>query len=255
MQNYLNVVFHGTFAFVDRGTTVAAIVPSVMSHVYKAGTWLHETDLRAGTTYTLQGVSAADKAPDLADLGMPVLSGKRSIRANSNQVFCSIVLPPPVQFVGRRCFSPRNGETVFEGSDGTLATRQMTSYAETHVLIYPCPNADQVSLAKLNWKPPANQAIVNLHIFAEPGSPMDMPGNSHIINSFATLMQVMHGNLAIRKTVENGGFILTDCPNSQPVPGLPAQEEEGLVERRAFKGVDTNPAACASGGATGDTGS
>ncbi len=54
----LNVILHGTFAFKVNTHRIEALMPRNEQHVYRAGNWLGETDLRPGV-YELQGVEVS----------------------------------------------------------------------------------------------------------------------------------------------------------------------------------------------------
>ena len=61
-ESKLNVILHGTFAYIDKqgDDFIDALIPlpqpdDGMDHVFRAGNWLGETELRPGT-YKLEGV-------------------------------------------------------------------------------------------------------------------------------------------------------------------------------------------------------
>jgi hypothetical protein len=51
----LNVLLHGAFTFVPHHERIVVLIPNLPHHVYRAGSWLGETQLRAGR-YGLDGV-------------------------------------------------------------------------------------------------------------------------------------------------------------------------------------------------------
>jgi len=51
----LNVLLHGAFTFIPCNERIDVLIPNLPHHVYRAGSWLAETQLRAGR-YELEGV-------------------------------------------------------------------------------------------------------------------------------------------------------------------------------------------------------
>jgi hypothetical protein len=258
MVDHLNVVFHGTFGFINWGTSLEVLVPDVQTHVYKAGTWTKEIDLEEGTTYNLTGVTPGDAMPQLECLGIAVVRNKRRIKRDANLVFCSLVLPAPDKFVARQCMVRSDEKEIFQGSDATHPTLALKSYARTHVLVYSCLDSREVQLRGLDWMPERDSdGFVNLHIFAEPEysemhmtSAAHMAGNAHMLQSFRELMHLFRARVIISPIGEKRFLPQDDCPGSAAVDGLPAEQEISLIDRHPpVSGGGVNPANCASGGA------
>jgi hypothetical protein len=248
MANQLNVVFHGTFVFINWGTSLEVLVPDVRHHVYKAGTFKKEVDVIPGTTFNLVGVTAEAAVPPLEDLGIGVISRKRIIRRDAALVKFSLILPPPFQFAAKRCYQRSDGKPVFVGDDGSAVTLARTNYATAHVASYHCPVPGAVELCGLDWVPEPDAAgIVNLHIFAEPGDP-EMLDDAHIHDSFREAMFLFGSNLAIRRQRDATFDDAPVCPGSPVIDGLPAEQEMSLADRELPFGAGTDPANCASGG-------
>jgi hypothetical protein len=252
MPNQLNVVFHGTFAFVNWGTSVEVLVPHVMDHVYKAGTWEKEVDVDPDTTYNLVGVAAETAVPPLQDLGIAVVNGKRKIRRDEDLIAFTVMLPPPFQFAAKRCFKRSDGKSVFVGDDGTAGTKNSKTYATTHIMSYHCTDPEELRLLGLDWTPePDDDGNINLHIFAEPDD-AEMVEEGHVRNSFHETMHLFHAKLRLRGQ-KNATFEECACPTAVVVDGLPAEQEQSLIERKALFGEGTDPANCAAGGSDNGT--
>jgi hypothetical protein len=247
MANQINVVFHGTFAFINWGTSIEVLVPDVMHHVYKAGTWEKEVDVEPDTTYNLAGVTVENTVPPLEDLGIAVVKGKRKIRRDEDLIAFTVMLPPPFQFAGKRCFERSDGKSVFVGDDAIPDTKDRKSYATTHVVSYHCDDPEEVQLLGLDWTPePDDDGNVNLHIFAEPAD-AEMLDDGHVHNSFRETMHLFNANLGLRRQ-KNATFDECDCPDTVVIDGLPVEQEQSLAARTALFGEGTDPADCAAGG-------
>jgi hypothetical protein len=257
----VNVVFHGTFAFLDWGSTLEVLIPDVRFHVYRAGTWEKEKDLLSRHTYTLKGVKAEAAVPDLSGLGIPLINTDkvRKINRDPALVFCSLVLPPAAKLSALDFLALEDPEQVlFDGKDATEKTKEMTSYATTHVLTYDCKSPQDLKLDGLDdWTPVEGpKGFINLHVFAEPDMrmPTDQHQFMHMLDSFDELVHLFDASLHVQQQVRQGPY--RPGKPRKPVDGLPPLQQDGLVERMqrvhgAHAGGDVLAGACFSAGGKG----
>jgi hypothetical protein len=268
----LNVVFHGTFAFLNWKSTLEVLAPIVKDHAYLGGTWRREKELVQGETYALVGVTAESTMPPLEALRIPVISrkGKKKVNRNSDVVFCSFILPPPAQFVALNCSgavtkNDRDGgevglEPLFAGKDATATTKKMTLVGLALVLVYETPDVSAITVPGLKWRPKVQAGVegkgkvANLHFFAErhmPKGKMKMSSIAHRADAFRQLVRVLNADLKISSEVKKYDFGLKDCPGVQDVYGLDPDESVTLYQREELGGGG-DPAACASAGDAGN---
>jgi len=78
MSDYLNLCISRNFHVSRLGVKPRSSCTDITEHVYKAGTWKHETG-PAAADYNLLGVTPAAQVSPLENLDIPVVSKQRNI--------------------------------------------------------------------------------------------------------------------------------------------------------------------------------
>jgi hypothetical protein len=165
----LNVIFHGTCAFLLDGS-VRSVIPDVENYTIVAGTFLKERPLEKGARYRLKGVNPATGPAARIATGDNIFLVGVSLQPHAD-VFCELDLPYPTSFRSVRCMDI--DKAWFP--DPPPALKFSTELALVHVLIYDFDDpASLVLLDKANnrfpWEPQFNRhtRTVNLHVYSDP---------------------------------------------------------------------------------------
>jgi hypothetical protein len=167
------VIFHGAFAF-DQCTQpgqILALIPHMHHHVYRAGNWLAETELRGRThskevTYQLSGVSPGKGQfdPNRNLLVKPQQPGKPQALP-----YATLVFPLPRSITSLlRADIPR---ASFTAPHDLVVNNDNQHISTVQVFTYDFPDENAVML-KANdgdghyWQPVVVDNHINLHIFA-----------------------------------------------------------------------------------------
>jgi len=169
----LNVIFHGAFAF-DTCTKpghILALIPHMRHHVYRAGNWLAETELRGRThtkevTYELEGVDPGKGqfAPDRNLLVKPQKTGKPQ-----SLPYATLVFPQPERITSLlRAGIPRSS---FASPQDLVVNDDNQHISTVQVFTYDYPDENAVMLKADDgdghyWQPAVVDGHINLHIFA-----------------------------------------------------------------------------------------
>lgn len=255
----INVIFHGTFAFVAWKHVVEVLIPEVNDHCFEAGTVLsHHEDcsctydalclypLEQGGEYKLFG--ALPDTPKCFDSTKCVaLSNRPTIRRD--RIRATLNLPHPDQIYSLRCLS-NGGLRFFEGVDAPQV--QATELATAHVFVYESVAAlNHIALEPLPWCPQLNYyGTANLHVFAEPK--VTMPAElalHHMEDASDDLFNLIEG-LDLRIKAPPDGFP-KPCPADPRLPyGVTVCDLANLAEIHAQHGklsvATVNPHNCVS---------
>jgi hypothetical protein len=168
LEPLLNVIFHGSFAYVVGRDGIEAMTPDVPEHAYKAGTFGGELRLTQGRTYQLSGVAAAASPPVISPVENVVFNVQQ---INREALFCSFKLPFPDKVTPFRfLLNPIFQDTT--GAEITLTTRVQ----DVQVLTYRIAHRNRLTLeGGFSWTPDfrSETQTANLHIFAYEEFPVE----------------------------------------------------------------------------------
>src|SRR5580692_2065218 len=92
----LNIIFHGTSAFV-LDETIRIVIPNVDKYTIVAGTFLNERPLRKGGRYHLKGVKPACEPRARVATDANIFFVGVSLKPSAD-IFCELELPLPAAF-------------------------------------------------------------------------------------------------------------------------------------------------------------
>jgi len=229
----LNMLFHGAFAF-DQGRDPKRIyvsAPLMEHHVYRAGSWLAETELRgrkpgedSEVSYELAGVTAGGARFDPADRENLIVKldrdyGRRAVP------YVTLRLPLPRKITSLRVAEiplsalRHTEELVTPGDPQHIATLQ--------VFTYDVEDQNAVALKAVSggghfWEPVLMEGYINLHVFAAEDH-FHKPSNAD--EDFNQCMDLLGGKLKLQTGRLRANGILDE---GEPLPGVAPQETEGL---------------------------
>jgi hypothetical protein len=175
-QPILNVLFHGAFTFVEdpnRGQ-IRALIPQLDHHVYRAGSWLGETDLRPGT-YELKGVHRGDASIDLSRNLSVDFDGSSEPR----RPYATMVLPKPERITPLLTITVPT--SAFDHPESLTVKGDLQRMSGLQVFTYGIADDAALRLEASDceeghyWEPAATGNHVNLHVI----SAEDRPGECH----------------------------------------------------------------------------
>lgn len=229
----LNVVLHGAYAL-DQTTNpgrILALIPNIPYHVYRAGNWLAETELRGRTNgspviYELLGVKAGNAKFD----------GQQNLIVKPKQPgqplappYATLNFPLPGQISSLLVAEiPRSS---FNDSYELVGSSDPQPIATLQILTYDFEDENALMLKAQDeggghyWEPVLAGGYINLHIFAAEDS-YHKPSNSLVdFNECADLI----GGLDLRLKIQSlpaSGILPT-----QRVAGVNDWETESLALR------------------------
>jgi hypothetical protein len=234
----LNVLLHGTFAFIDdRGSEILALIPRVSQHVNRAGSWLGETELRGGgnVQYRLHGVKPDRRGQ--FDRNKNLFVDKKKL-ANGTTPFVTVILQRPRLITSLRV--AEFDRSVFEDATDLISQGQHLHISSLQVFTYDVDDLQELRLEATDdhgghyWEPvlqvtekcdPANP-FVNLHII----SSEDHHGEPFQLKDFSSCIALLGATL-----IAKPGFAYQQSgiqPNAGLLPpGVNAKETEGLSTR------------------------
>ena len=181
-QSMLNVIFHGSFVFVDRGDEIHVRIPNLPQHAITAGNWLGETKLMPGT-YRLDGV----------------VHGKAGFNAERNLIlhykelpsepapYATIVFPKPAGIQSLRVAPlPKDSLEAVDAKDSHAQKEVQRLNAAEHriatmqVFTYAIDNVKRLALSSAPKGKP-DPSVVDGHYW----EPVVVPGKDH--TDFANL--------------------------------------------------------------------
>jgi hypothetical protein len=252
----LNVLLHGAFAFVCKPRSIEALIPAMQHHVFRAGNWLGETDLRSGVTYELRGVD-----PGSGDFPRHLNTILRTHFPAEKCAHIRISFPIP-----RKIYSLRVADvplSAFDHREDLEGNSDPQHVPTLQVFSYYFKDQNQLFL-KANredghlWEPVLSKGFVNLHIFSAEDHFARLSNSEQDFNK---CVELLGSNLRMNTRLVPDGPIRTgDFPD-----GVSDEETEDLATRTkrltrlgrliALKGdanlawygndsLDGNPAGC-----------
>jgi hypothetical protein len=192
----LYVFLQGLFVTLERTYDIEVVLPRVPGHVYRAGSWLNETDLASGGQFVLRGVTAstgsirqADKMIHLPGLTFTGRGRAATIwlpRPNRILPFCIATKPPASAFLP-------NSQPLLPAN--LVARRRDTGagwseVASVQVLEYQGVDENRVQLEGHLWEPYAIGDAISLHLLATSLKP---EGKAHLADTDAAMLKVVAG--------------------------------------------------------------
>lgn len=236
MQNgdKLNVILHGTFAYIDKEGVpfIDALIPrpdeEKMDHVFRAGNWLGETELHPGT-YILEAVKAGTARFEAKKNLIIKNSCPRQPR-NPNKEYARLLLPRP-----DKISSLRLAKLEFAKQPRNVEGEQAPAI---QVFTYVVESDRQLRLQRVKdddenrersghyWEPVFTGGYASLHIFSAEDHPDDPEHTSHAFDKTSELLGLRKGQLTLKDAYRAAEIIKGDLPD-----GVIAEETEDLALR------------------------
>jgi len=233
----LNILFHGTFAFIQEEAQISALIPHISQHSIRAGNWLGETELAGGdATYTLAGVTADPRGR--FDRRRNLFLKYRKL-PDSPKPYATLIFPRPASIASLRvAAAPRNlfadpTDLVGEDNDLHIATLQVFTYDIGIKSVNKLRLESAGGRGGHYWEPtfqtrPKNGATIltiNLHIF----STEDHYVEPYQANDFNRCAEMIGAKVALKPEAA----YQTDSidPNEKLPDGVAPQETEELALR------------------------
>jgi len=162
----LYVFLHGLTVVADRGTELLVVLPKVPGHVYKAGSWLAETDIAPGSKLRLLGVKAGNVT--FAQKGFCIYLPDSSLTTRKRAA--SLWLPRPKEILGLQLTqnTPYVARTKRSGPSGILMFNGLSS---VNVLVYDYADENEVRLEGHYWETCSTGGSTSLHIISTSEEP------------------------------------------------------------------------------------
>ena len=180
----LYVFVHGLAVLHEAGHQVEIVLPTVPGHVYKAGSWLMETDLALNGTLTLGGVVHGNK--HLADCEFIIhLAGCGLTRRGRG---ATLLLPRPkeiLELLLTEGVVTINNPGVGAGFKSGKAPARVASIL---VLMYDYKDENHVYLENHDWEPCSTAGATSLHIIS---TSMGPEGKDHEVDTQHRLHKVI----------------------------------------------------------------
>jgi hypothetical protein len=231
---WLNVILHGLFAF-DQEKEIIAYIPDMGSeHLYKAGSWLAETNLGEHADLKLEGVR---KGPPRKNRILPdhnIILGNVPASTTAHECHCiraTLHLPYPTSPVRslRRLKVPA-GALGGDDKGRIVAKRDVLESATVQVLTYELLNSeDDLKLGNHPWEPVLQGKFVNLHVFSEPERNVT---DDHVRHAFQAGIGVFAG---VDLTLT--GRVQPSDEDEELPPGVNELELQDLVQRQRWLAV------------------
>jgi hypothetical protein len=234
----LNVIFHGAFAFdqVSRPGRILALIPYIDHHVYRAGNWLAETDIRGNINpgdntsdveYELRGVEAGSEQfrPDQTLMVTARHPGRPSARP-----YATLDFPLPETITAT--YVADIPLSAIDGADDLLVDKDPQRISTLEVFTYTIENEDAVMLKATDgkaghyWQPAVVDDHINLHIFAAEDHYHPVSNADEDFNKCTELL----GGVRVRLDTTRlpASRVLTGPPLP---PGVDDREAESLANR------------------------
>ena len=254
----LNVLLHGIYAFDLADDEIVAHIPDMgTEHLYKAGTWLAETNLEEHGVFQLGGVKDEPLDPDgiPGDVDQKLLKsnqkgiqgfklnpkhnlfvGKAPISQNATECHCihaTLRLPyPHYPIQSPRRVKISKDSLGGESKDYVVRGRDNLECAIVQVLTYDIADVNDLKLGEHPWEPVlavdpdlADSYYVNLHVFSEPER---SPTVDHIRHAFQSNLGLFMGvDLVLKAPIR-------DRLPDETLDGVHEFELQDLVERKRW---------------------
>lgn len=230
----LYVFLHGLTVGSDRGNLVELVLPDVPGHVYKAGSWLVETDIAPGGVLELAGV-----VPGNTSLASnPLMINLTGCSFTGQGAAATLWLPQPREILSLLCehdphlitITNPNAPVHFAGGGNTL-----TTLASIQVLVYDYQDENQLSLKPHYWQPCSTGGAVSLHIISTSEGP---EGDDHAADTQAVLAKLINGYPGLtanrRPKIPAPGWNETGLKNYGDLGDLQASGEFILTKEGGF---------------------
>jgi len=231
----LNVIFHGAFTFDQRTepNRLLALMPKIPRHVYRAGSWLAETDLRGRTqseevVYELSGVKpgAGKFSPEQHQNVMlkPQPQEKPAVAP-----YATLKFPLPKQITSLQVAEiPR---AAFTHPEYLLVDTDPQHIATVQVFTYDILDENALSLKAQDgdghyWEPVFTGDYINLHIFAAEDHYHKPSNAQEDFNQCVSLLGGVKLRLQTRSLHTSGILDAGQLP-----PGVAPEETETLALR------------------------
>lgn len=223
----LNVILHGAFAFLRKyePERIEALIPAMPHHVFRAGNWLGETELRGpGIVYELMGVNPGDATfdPDLNLLvkthDLPDIPHRTLVFKVPKSIASLRVADVPLDsFQNRQDLAERNAALAVQH----VATLQVFTYDfdDENKLFLKASHGDGHY-----WEPAFTGNFINLHIFS---SEDHFARISNSEEDFNRCVKLLGSQLVLDTRLVPSGI-----PGPDKLPhGVTIQETEDLAAR------------------------
>jgi len=223
----LNVLLHGAYTFIDDkdAKQIHALIPRLKEHVYRAGSWLAETELR-GASYRLSGVKSSHALRFEHDKNVLVWYHRRPDDA---AVYGKFEFPYP-----KYIRSLRGAEVplkYFSHREDLVEPEKPQHIATLQVLTYDINDENELALKAEtgedhHWQPAFTGDHINLHIHASEDH-YYKPSNAR--EDFNACVRLLGVNLELQTRFLPAKGILD---SDGPLPyGVTPEETEPLAVR------------------------
>ncbi|HLY18392.1 MAG TPA: hypothetical protein VKR61_14265 [Bryobacteraceae bacterium] len=196
----LNIVWHGTFAFVPGPDGIEVLAPEVADHDNLAGRWQPGAlePLVRGRRYTLRGAKNNGKAPPFSK----IMSMTGGLAADyQTRVYCSWILPHPKQiYTALSVDNDKNGSTNYgPGLKHPHITIPKEKLGVVYVTTFDFDPCEKFHVENLLWSPdPPVDGTVNLHVYAQEDHKIARETrNPHSTKAFQALVRLSKAGAAI----------------------------------------------------------
>ena len=164
---HLNLIFHGSFAFVYMRECIEVLIPDLITKPIAMGdptdpNQAHALDQRH--TYCLEKVNRPLRELSIPEQGAPVLSDFRVINRGTNALFCSLYLPFPEQWFTLRAVCNKKRDLFGGHAAGQIVAE---SVALVHALTYKHSEKEDLFLGDIEIDGPPKDHTRNFHLFSE----------------------------------------------------------------------------------------
>jgi hypothetical protein len=231
LNQKLNVILHGTFAYIDSDEHfMDALIPlpnfdDGVDHVFRAGNWLGETELRPGT-YRLEGVK---EGKDYLDHTKNLIfqNGRTRAQRDPQTQYARIIFPRPERITSLRLAKVdlKSPPADLTGNHG--AALQVFTYdvdSDPMLRLQKISDDEKNELPGHYWEPVFTSDYAGLQIFSAEDHPDDPAHTSRAYQKVAALLGVT--NIELNQVHRAHGIDDKDLP-----PGVIADETEDLAAR------------------------
>jgi hypothetical protein len=190
----LYVFLHGLYVTKQTNSMIQVVMPLVKGHVYRAGSWLLESDIPHGRTLNLSGVTAgsSDIKNQQKIIHLP------GLRVTGRSQAATVWLPAPdniLQFCDYRrppdsAFAPNlvpklKRPKVVQRNDNSTGWNEIAS---VNVLEYTGVDMDRVQLEGHPWEPYVIDDAISLHFIS---TSLTQEGQVHLAETEAVLHRII----------------------------------------------------------------
>src|SRR5262249_25056040 len=156
----------------------------VKGHVYRAGSWLSETDVKAGSVLVLRGVKSGGQS--LSSLNFSILLSGCWLTPRGRAATIWLPKPKAILELLHATASAQPGFIARRKDTGL----QFPELATVHVLCYDYDDENEVFLEGHYWEPTPTGDAISLHLIStSPG----LEGTEHQIVTEDAMTKLIHG--------------------------------------------------------------